>query len=65
MSMTRQERELVDALKSRVNATNILLARAEDRGGITESDRKSLSWLFRTGASSIMAMEPEPMGGIT
>lgn len=60
--MTNAEKELVMAVKSKVNAINIVIARIEDAGGMNERDRKALSWLFRTGASAIMAMEPNPEG---
>jgi len=63
--MTNAEKELVLAVKSKVNAINIVIARIEDANGMTEEHRKQLSWLFRTGASAIMAMEPEPKGVAT
>lgn len=60
MSMTNDEKALALCIKSKVNAVSIVLARIEDKGGMTEDDRKALSWLFRTGASAIMAIEPAP-----
>lgn len=58
-----EEKALVSTLKSKKNAIGILLARVEDHGGMTEQERKSLSWLFRSGASAVMALEPEPTEG--
>lgn len=63
--MTDEEKGLVMAMKSKVNAINAVIARVEDAGGLAERDRKALSWLFRTGASAIMAMEPAPEGAAT
>lgn len=62
--MNEEEKALVLACKSKVNALNIVLARIEDHGGITDRERLQLSWLFRTGAAEVMTFEPIPGGSL-